>query len=282
MTTPPETAAVTSAPAGASPTSGKSCIRCGYALEGLPPTGRCAECGTPLEDSLRGMLLQFASPEYPRTLLQGYTWVLNGILASICAGVLTFGVSIAAITGVFGVKNTQPVVLVMAGINTAISFVTLIGYLKLTEPDPQFASTEKPDSARNVARMAAIAQIVITGASMAMMAYTGGVNTGFSLSVTGIVDGLLSIASVAAMAVQFFAMMRFVNGTARRIPDRFMETRARKFMWQLPVLSTVGVLLLGLGPLIALILYWNLLDRVRKHLKSIVATGERAALPNMD
>lgn len=36
--------------------------------------------------------------------------------------------------------------------------------------------------------------------------------------------------------------------------------------------------MLFLGPLIALIIYWNLLDRMRKHLKSILATGRPAAV----
>jgi hypothetical protein len=46
------------------------------------------------------------------------------------------------------------------------------------------------------------------------------------------------------------------------------------------VLATVGALLL-LGPLVALVLYWNLLHRMRKHLKAIVETGEPAQLPTM-
>ena len=43
----------------------------------------------------------------------------------------------------------------------------------------------------------------------------------------------------------------------------------------------IGVLgsVVLLGPLIAIGLYWNLLDRVRKHLKSIESTGMAAEQP---
>jgi ACR3 family arsenite efflux pump ArsB len=68
---------------------------------------------------------------------------------------------------------------------------------------------------------------------------------------------------------------------ARRVPDQWIVKRATTYRWLLPVLTTVGVLLIGLGPLIALVLYWNLLDRMRKHLKAIVATGAPADLPSV-
>jgi hypothetical protein len=41
-------------------------------------------------------------------------------------------------------------------------------------------------------------------------------------------------------------------------------------------LYTVGALIL-IGPLIALVLYWNFLDRMRKHLKAIEAGGTHMA-----
>jgi len=47
------------------------------------------------------------------------------------------------------------------------------------------------------------------------------------------------------------------------------------------LLFTIGAFFLLLGPLIALILYWNLLDRMRKHLIAIEKTGEPAQLPHM-
>lgn len=50
------------------------------------------------------------------------------------------------------------------------------------------------------------------------------------------------------------------------------------YRWLLPVIYVVGAIVV-IGPLIALVMYWNLLDRVRKHLKSIEATGMPAELP---
>ena len=46
-------------------------------------------------------------------------------------------------------------------------------------------------------------------------------------------------------------------------------------MWLGPLLFTVGALCIGLGPLVAVVLYWNMLDWVRRDLKRIRA--EQAA-----
>ncbi len=262
-------------------TGGKSCYKCGYALAGLPLTGLCPECGTPVAESMRGVLLQFASPEYIRTVREGYAWVLNGILASIVIGVLVAGVGVAAAiartTWLTGVGFT----LASNGVTTLVGIAILYGYIKLTEPDPQFTGTEKPDSARNVVRIAAGAQVAISLAALMIVVINGGTPVSSFLSLLGILNILLTIAAMAAWAVQFFAMMRYVRWMARRVPDQYVVQRTEKYMWLLPVLTTVGVVLIGLGPLIALIMYWNLLDRMRKHLKSIEATGAPAALPKM-
>ena len=81
----------------------------------------------------------------------------------------------------------------------------------------------------------------------------------------------LGLASLIAWVAQFFAAMLYVRWLARRVPDQKLHNRAKRFMWLGPLLQTVGLLLLGLGPLIALVMYWNMLDTMRKHIKRMLA-----------
>jgi hypothetical protein len=74
--------------------------------------------------------------------------------------------------------------------------------------------------------------------------------------------------------------MRYTRWVAGRVPDAHMVGRTKTYMWLLPLLYTVGILII-VGPLIALVMYWNLLDRLRKHLTSIASTGQPAKLPKM-
>lgn len=271
-----------SAPAASdSPTTGKACFTCGYALDGLPVSGQCPECGAPVANSLRGVLLQFAAPEYISTVLTGFQWVLWGILASIVVSVLTMAVTLVGTVAALAPAANAPFMFVATGVSTLISAFILLGYIKLTEPDPQFSGSEKPDSARHIVRITAFVQIGLALVSIILLALNGGAQPAGFLSVKSILSILAGFAGTVAWAVQYFAMMKYIAWLGRRVPDAYVVSRTKTYMWLLPVLTTVGIVLIGLGPLIALIMYWNLLDRVRKHLKAIRETGEPAKLPGM-
>lgn len=252
--------------------SDRSCVKCGYNLRGLAYTAKCPECGTDVQMSLRGILLQFADREYLDKVLTGHSWVLNAILVSIVLMVVNIFVAVA-----LKIPGTEVAV---SGLSIFISIWSFLGYLKLTEPDPMFTGTERPDSARQVVRIAAMVSIAANTLAVIVggIALAGG---GVGALPVVMISGALAVLGYIAFAVQFFAMMNYTMWLARRVPDQWVVKRATTYRWLLPVLTTVGVLLIGLGPLIALVLYWNLLDRMRKHLKAIVATGAPASLPSM-
>jgi hypothetical protein len=277
----------------ASPTvDGSACYKCGYSLRGIATTGVCPECGTPVADSLRGVLLQYASPEYLAALLKGHSLVLNGILLMIIATIATVCVAAGAgaAAGAAGGGNVVGLVGVLVpAVQLAVAVMIFFGYLKLTEPDPRFTGADSPDGPRKWVRIAAIASIVcsllgflVAGAGFFAGGGLGGGAPGAPVAAGAAIFGLLgivvSVLGFVAFAVQFFAMMRYMRWLGTRVPDAWIMRRTKTYMWLLPVLQTVGVLLVGLGPLIALVLYWNLLDRMRKHLKSITNTGEPAVL----
>ncbi len=251
-------------------TDTRACIKCGYSLQGLATSGVCPECGTPVADSLRGTLLQFSAPEFIATIRQGHVWVLNGILASIIVGVATVVIALAT-------SGSAAMMTLMQFVNLGIAVFIFLGYLKLTEPDPQFQGTEKPDSARNIVRIAVIAQIVISVLQIvlnfAVPASAAG-PSGLAAALTLV----LTLAGFAGLAVQFFAMMLYTRWLAARIPDEHIVKRTKTYMWLLPLLATVGMIVVGLGGLIALVLYWNMLHRMRQHLVSIEKTGAPANL----
>ena len=111
-------------------------------------------------------------------------------------------------------------------------------------------------------------RVYLMGLSVRFMTTVTSSPDGFSNVVLSMVLGLLSL---VAWVAQFFAAMLYVRWLARRVPDQKLHNRAKRFMWLGPLLQTVGLLLIGLGPLIALVMYWNMLDVMRKHIKRILA-----------
>lgn len=277
--TPPPSSQFTEAgaPGGVYVEIDRPCIGCSYNLRGLPVNGNCPECGQPVQASLRGILLQFASPDYLATIRSGASLVLNGILVYIVLTLVTiFGTfAVSAGLGTRGATGSSYEI-VISLVQLIPTAMIMLGYWKFTRPDPGFVGIEKPDSARSIVRITVAIQAGFQVLHV-LMTVIGGSMPGAALAI-GIFAILFAIVTVVAWAVQFFAMMRYLKWLAARLPDTFIINRAGTYMWLLPVLYTVGAFVC-VGPLIALVLYWNLLDRVRKHLRSIVETGQPAILP---
>ncbi len=255
----------------------KPCFGCGYNLRGLNIEGKCPECGVAIEKSMQGFLLRFASAEYLSKIHSGVFLILAGIIAQILLGVTAAFVGIAfSAAGTGGIGGMQ---ILMNFIGLAITVVLILGYWRFTEPDPGFTGLEQPQSARQVARIAVIASAVVAALQFVLAFFLsagpGGAGTATGV---GLVSLLVGLAGLVAWAVQFFAIMLYLRWLASRVPDEKIVKRTKTYMWLLPVLATVGAILLLLGPLVALVLYWNLLDRFRKHLKAIRAGEMRAAV----
>lgn len=257
----------------------RGCVKCSYNLRGLPAAGVCPECGTPVAMSLRGILLQYAGKDYLETVRSGLSFVLNGILLMIIVNVLLFVAGMISASGTGVTSSTLSVLSAVAQLG--VSVLILFGYWRYTQPDPGFLGNDYPDTPRKVIRAAvavqaaaAVAQVLAQLALIALPITAGGP----MMMLMGLVVLVVSLCGLVAWIVGFFGIMRYTSWMASRVPDQYIIKRCRIYMWLLPVIAVVGVVVLFLGPLIALVMYWNLLDRMRKHFKSILATGTPAAL----
>lgn len=266
------------------------CTRCEYDLRGLPVLGTCPECGANVAASLAGYLLRYTAPEYLRTVQSGFTLVTRGILLAGVATTATmaanfyFASPVLCGPGTWHRAEVSFLLIQMFSEFVLLSTLVLIfiGCFQATVPNPGETARETSVAARKLVRVTVALQILVQLATLVVtfLLLHGPAST--HLTPWMFVAGAAGFLSAVAWAPQFYSFLWYVRELAYRIPDPRLAARADLYTWLLPVLTTVGVLFAGLGPLIALALYWHLLRRIRNHLRSIEATRQPASLPNDD
>ncbi|CAN5701460.1 hypothetical protein BH11PLA1_BH11PLA1_08510 [soil metagenome] len=256
-------------------TGHRLCARCQYDLEGLDAAGVCPECALPIADSLSGLMLANADGRYLRRLRTGLSLALNAILLYF---ICILSIAFAAFMALAAVPLLGALIILGAGIGILVSTVlSLIGYWYYTAPDPMYHGVEPPRNSRELVRYAVLYQFVVSVVTVvfSVLLRTGGTgSTGMRILLQ-----ILTYSSWAALILQFFCVMNYTAWLSARIPDVWVAQRARRYRWLIPVVAIVGLPLLFIGPLVALIMYWNLLDRVRKHIRALITHGAPADLP---
>jgi hypothetical protein len=242
-------------------------------LRGLSSDAVCPECGCPVAESLRGDLLQFSSRDYVLQVFRGHKIVLAGLL------VWVINLFVSALLHQLATKVTsgwQAVATIFIdGIGIALSILLFYGHLKITTPDPQYQGEQRPDRSRAWVRGAAIAMIL--GSLFSAI---------YEYALTGVrvvwwIEPLAGSSWILGLIVLFFSMMHYERWLARRVPDAQLISHTRLFEWFLPVISIGLCCVFLVGPITSLVLYWLLLNRMRKHLQSIVHSGLPARLPGV-
>jgi hypothetical protein len=235
-------------------------------LRGLPISGACPECSAPVERSLLGDLIAFSSPEYQSTIHRGVFLVQAGIIGSLLLFIL--GIVLA-----FAFSAAQSVMLVGQGLSLIPAALSVWGWWLLSSPDPGQLASNKGESPRQVIRVTVAIQAAITVVHFATTAVSTMAIGSQAVGGIGVMALAMNRVARGASVAQFFAAMLYIKWLATRLPSPRAEKRAKLMLWLGPVLYTGGLLLVGLGPLIALIMYYNLLEWVRKDLKAIRAGG---------
>ena len=188
------------------------CRRCSYVLRGLHVNARCPECGAPVGVAVHGPLLRYGDPQWVRNLSRGagvYFWgIIVGILLGIVAGlfVLAVGKWVAPVLGMIG------------------QGVALYGAWLLTEPDPSGIGEDQYGLARRVIRLSLLCGVVQFFINFS----TGYAQFSRELTVTLMVaSGAASLLNVMGQ----FAMLRYLERLAQRIPNPRHSARARFLFW---------------------------------------------------
>ncbi|MFK7883833.1 MAG: hypothetical protein AB8F26_06590 [Phycisphaerales bacterium] len=247
----------------AEPLSFGNCFRCDYDLTSLSPEQNCPECGLPIEASLGRIQLAKAPPEYLAKLHKGVFIIQAAI---ICVILLFFAGMFAGMTFASSPNGVipRPIDISLGVLAVVLAFALLVGWWMFSEPHPEYEGTYNGSDMRRTVRVLLVVAAGLAAVDLVLSVLPASVAIGLVVMVLGVVAIIVSVA-------RYFTQMLYIRWMAPMLSNRKVYNRAKLLMWLGPVLMTVGILLLGLGPLIALVLYWNMLDWIRKDLKAIRA-----------
>ena len=110
------------------------CVECGYDLRGLPRSGTCPECGSPIKRSFAGPLLRHAGTRWLKRVYIGL-WILHR--ASVLAALLAIATPALDLFGYMqgGNRSMRAFAEAMSLIFTAWAFAAMTGFWLATAPD---------------------------------------------------------------------------------------------------------------------------------------------------
>jgi hypothetical protein len=242
------------------------CLKCGHDLRGLPPSGACPECGMAIERSLQGNLLRFSDETYLVALHRGVFLILAAIIAQVVFYVALFVGAFALASGTVPPMRGIELFAAFAGcLLIGVVLVQRYGWWLFSAPDQAYLGADLGTTSRIVVRVTVAVLALLTGLNAAVESAQLGRGAGPMDDVADIVGTALLL----ALAVKFFASILYLRWLALRLPDPGVDRKAKLLMWLGPLLAIVGFMMCGLGPIVALVLFWLLLNEVRTDIKRI-------------
>ena len=247
------------------------CIGCGYDLADTPSESNCPECGIPVWCSVGRNALSRVSTHDLRTVHTGFRLatqlILFYIIASIVSGVLFFVVISRADDSTIAITMVAAAIILNATV-----FGILFGWFKLSNPLPGIpAQLDAPDRRKFLrTTLWIVVALTVVQTIWAMIPDPSIGDPSSEMRTIDFVSMGFQGIYLIAILVSFVAQVMYIGWFAKIVRNRKMERRAKHLIWSGPLISLVGSFLFMLGPLIALILYWNLIEYVRRDLRKII------------
>jgi hypothetical protein len=269
----------------------RPCLTCGYNVRSLPTAGKCPECGAPVANSLRGVLLRYSAPDYVARLRRGI------LLVEVAIGLeILFKIVMVIVKASWGFKTGMvaaarglpqmgtmyaPVSMnltlerVSLLTTAALQGLSLVGWWMFTTPDEALAERDPGYHWRRLLRwflalsaFTTLTNLVLTFVPRIMTEINAATSGWFALPKVTARLALSGLSNIAFL-VGFISTMMYMLQLARRIPDARLKKRADLYCWLLPVIFIAGFPICGLGPLAAFVLYVILIDEWRRRLNKL-------------
>ncbi len=220
----------------------------------------------PLANSVRGAFLRFSDPAYLRTIHAGVKLIEWAI---VLRAIAFFGNLLLSATSV--VASAYQNDLRSWLLYTPAYLAAYIGWWMFTASDPGLQTFDPSRRPRRWIRITILAAIGVTFVDLVVLV----AGLPFARTVTNVV-GVLSF---VGWVIRTMVAIQYCLWLARRAESAKVAGTAQTMTWGIPVLATVGSIVLGLGALLAIAFFLGLLDDVRSLLRRARRQRETITTP---
>lgn len=254
------------------------CFWCEYDLSNTAPDSVCPECGIPVTASIGHGVLESVPIQTLRRVHSGMRTITLLILVYI---VTSISATIAAAFFIASMNSASVYTMVIVGstINNGILIAIAYGWIKASTPLPNIPSNIDAQDKRTFLSVMSWLFIGFTALIMILNFIPSGQNSlNAAPGVLDFVLGILNIIVFMIMLIYYIASVMYIGWIARLVRNTKMYRRSKHLVWSGPLIAILGFFLLLLGPLIVLILYWNMIEYTRRDLKKIINAADRNRL----
>jgi len=228
----------------------------------------CPGCRAPVAFTTLGSPLAESEPIHVAGLIRGAFLILASVVIVLVVMVAQVLLNAA---GAFTPGAGSTLEIGLQGANFLGGIAGFIGWWKFSAPDPSVTGQNRGNGSRLLIRVTVLLQMTISlGGMTLLLTSPGAVLPPPGAQAPPPSPGLLALgfANLFLSAVWFFASMMYLRWLAPRVPNAKVYKRAQTMLWLGPVLVVPGMCII-VGPLIAVVLYWNMIYWVWKDLRTI-------------
>ncbi len=212
------------------------CLRCGYELRGLAPSGVCPECGFSIAESLERRRLGLSSPAYLTSLRTGAAISIGAFILWIISGIARWRL--------FEFLFTIGTQRLLVGLDIAGAALLAAGVWMLAIDDPGLHEKDQARSNKRAMKAAAAGLLAIAIAELLVAWRVPPPGPGIPPAATSLFAILVSVfgglVGLACWLTLATGLANYTRWLAARMPDHRLFRMATTMGWVLPVTFVVA------------------------------------------